>query len=264
MSMVQNSSLSVYTQIATYTVAAEQQQTVLDALLAETSRWVSQQAGFLTANCYPSEDGQRVVYHVEWRTQQDWQNAKLCPEQRVLRARMSAIPGTTLMDTHGYTVPKMVKGPMEAVFMPPWKGEDLVSSHATIPGESQVVLLHGKHTNNTISLVGVTDLPNCGASWHVHMLEDETWHVIDGAYEIQVDENIFRVGPGATVFGPRNHKHTYRYVGESGVGRILAIFTPAGIEDLFIEFNASARAGKQLTREEFLALADRFRIRVLS
>ena len=34
MSMVQNSSLSVYTEIATYTVAAEHQQAVLDALLA--------------------------------------------------------------------------------------------------------------------------------------------------------------------------------------------------------------------------------------
>ena len=67
MAMMQNSSLSVSTQIATYTVSAEHQQAVLDALLAETTRWVSQQAGFLTANCYPSEDGRRVVSHVEWQ-----------------------------------------------------------------------------------------------------------------------------------------------------------------------------------------------------
>ena len=263
MSIVQNSSLSVYTEIATYTVAAEQQQAVLDALLAETNRWVSQQSGFLTANCYPSEDGRRVVNHVEWRTQQDWQNAKLCPEQHAFRARMNAIPGTTLVDTNVYTVPKIVKGPMESVFIPPWNDEDLVSPHSTIQGESQVIILHGKQTNNTISIVGVTDLPNAGPPLHVHTLEDEIWHIIDGEYEFQVDENIFRAGPGVTVLGPRNHKHTYRYLGESGVGRLLTIFTPAGNEDLFIEFNAWARAGKQPTMEEFLELADHFRIRVL-
>src|SRR6266700_501985 len=263
MSMVQNNSLSVYTQIATYTVATEHQQAVLDALLAETNRWVSQQPGFLTANCYPSEDGRRVVYHVEWRTQQDWQNAHQSPEQHMLRARMTALPGTTLVDTHVYTVPKIVKGPMEGVVMLPWNDEDLVSPHAAIPGESQVVLLHGKQTNNTISMMGATNLPNSGPPWHVHTLEDEIWHVIDGEYDIQVDENMFRAGPGATVFGPRNHKHTYRDVGESGVGRILTIFTPAGVEDIFLEFNAWAREGKQPTREEFLELADRFRVRVL-
>jgi len=152
---------------------------------------------------------------------------------------------------------------MEGVVMLPWNDEDLVSPHAAIPGESQVVLLHGKQTNNTISMMGATNLPNSGPPWHVHTLEDEIWHVIDGEYDIQVDENMFRAGPGATVFGPRNHKHTYRYVGESGVGRILTIFTPAGVEDIFLEFNAWARAGKQPTREELLELADRFRVRVL-
>jgi quercetin dioxygenase-like cupin family protein len=149
------------------------------------------------------------------------------------------------------------------VFTLPWNDEDLVSPHATVPGESQVVILHGKQTNNTISLVGVTNLPNFGPPLHVHTLEDEIWHVIDGEYEFQIDENIFRAGPGVTLFGPRNHKHTYRYVGERGVGRLLAIFTPAGIEDFFIEFNAWAHAGKQPTREEVLELADRFRIGVL-
>ena len=104
----------------------------------------------------------------------------------MLRARMSALPGTTLVDTHGYTVPQIVKGPMEAVVMRPWNDEDLVSLHTAIPGERQVVLLHGKQTKNTISLVGVTDLPNAGPPLHVHTLEDEIWHVIDGEYDIQV------------------------------------------------------------------------------
>ena len=44
---------------------------------------------------------------------------------------------------------------------------------------------------------------------------------------------------------------------------MVTIFTPAGIEGLFLAFEAWAAAGKQPTREEFLDLADRFRVDTL-
>ena len=259
MSISQNRTLSVYTEISTYAVAAGQQQTVLDMLLAEIKRWVSQQPGFLTANSYPSADGTRVLSQVEWWTQQDWQNAQQNPERHVSRARLTTIPGTTLVDTNVYTVPKIMKGSMEGVFALPWKDEEIVS-HAGAPGESATVLLHGKQTSNAISVVGATSAPNAGPPLHYHTLEDEIWHVIDGEYEFQVDETIIRAGAGMTVFGPRNHPHKFRSIGESGVGHILIMFTPAGFEGIILELNEWARAGKQPTREELVTQADHYGI----
>lgn len=167
MSMVHHSALDVYTQIETYTVTAEHQQAILDELLAETNRWVSHQPGFLTAHCYPSEDGRRVVSQVEWRTHQDWHNVQRCPEQHVMRVRMRTLPGTTLVGSQGYTVPNLVTGPMEAVLLLPWNEEEQVS-RAAAKAESVVVLLQGNQTNHTLSMVGMTDLPYGSPPLHVH------------------------------------------------------------------------------------------------
>lgn len=263
MSPWQHNASDVLTEMTTYTVAAEHQQTVVEALRAETTRWGRHQPGFLTANSYPSADGTRVIHHVAWRTQADWQQAQHNPERAIAQARMRAIPSADVIDSHRYTAPETVTGPLEASCTRPWTTDALVSPHAAIPGERQVVILQGKQTNQTMSHVGVIDLPQCGAPLHVHTLEDETFHVLDGEYEIQVDEHIYHAGPGVTVFGPRQHPHTYRYLGESGVGRMVAVFTPAGIEDLFLAFDAWARVGKQPIREEFVELADRFRVKTL-
>lgn len=263
MSPWHHSALDVCTEMTTYTVATVRQQTVMEALRAETARWVRHQPGFLTANCYPSADGTRVVHHVAWRTQSAWRAAQHSLELPIFEARLRAIPSIGVVDIHRYAAPETVTGPLEAVFTRPWTEDAVVSPHATIPGERQVVILQGKLTNNTMSVVGVIDLPQCGAPLHVHALEDETFHVLDGEYEIQVDEQVVHAGPGVTVFGPRGHPHTYRYLGESGVGHMVAIFTPAGVEGLFLAFDAWAASGKQPTREEFLDLVARFRVNTL-
>jgi len=259
MSISQNRTLSVCTEISTYAVAAGQQQVVLEMLLAEIKRWVSQQPGFLTASGYPSADGTRVLSHVEWWTQQDWQNARQNSAWQVSHSRLIAIPGTTLVDTNVYTTPKIMQGSMEGVFALPWKDEKIIS-HAGAPGESATVLLHGTQTSNTISIVGATSAPNAGPPLHYHTLEDEIWHVIDGEYEFQVDQKIIRAGAGTTVFGPRNHPHNFRFIGENGVGHILLMFTPAGFEGIFLELNKWASAGKQPTREELVTQADHYGI----
>jgi quercetin dioxygenase-like cupin family protein len=263
MAPAHHSAVDRYAEITTYGVAPEHQQAILDALVAETTRWVSHQPGFLAVNDYPSADGIRVVHSVAWRTVQDWDNAQHSPEQPILWARMQAIPGTTLMDTHGYTTAHTVQGPVEPLFTRPWSADVLVSPHALVAGERQVIIVPGSQTNQTMSVVGVIDLPQCGPPLHVHTLEDETFHVLEGDYAIQVGEQLVRAAPGATVFGPRHHPHGYRYLGESGVGRLLAIFTPAGLEDLFLAFDAWALAGKQPTLEEFSELAGRFQVKVL-
>jgi quercetin dioxygenase-like cupin family protein len=127
-----------------------------------------------------------------------------------------------------------------------------VSPHAAVPGERQVVILQGIHTNQTLSLVVVIDLPRCGAPLHVHTLEDETFHVLDGEYEIQVDEHVVRAGPGVTVFGSRQHPHTYRYLGETGVGRMVTVFTPSGIEDLLDDSTSTSMKESQILQSQHL------------
>ena len=77
-----------------------------------------------------------------------------------------------------------------------------------------------------------------GPPVHIHHNEDEILHVLDGEYEFWLDGQTMCGGPGTSVFLPRGVPHTFRVVGGKQ-GRNLAILTPGGFENFFVE--AAAR-----------------------
>lgn len=56
--------------------------------------------------------------------------------------------------------------------------------------------------------------------------------------------------------GPIQVAHCFRYVGESGVGRLIIMYTPAGIERAFLQHDEWAANGTDVTPEMFKNLAD--------
>lgn len=114
---------------------------------------------------------------------------------------------------------------------------------------------------DTAGLIGVFEsvVPaRRGPPVHVHHNEDELIHVIAEPYEFWLDGETFVKLPGDTVFLPRGVPHTFR-VASDKPGRNLTFFTPAGLEEFFIE--ASER---QLAMPEDMAaiveLGDRYGI----
>ncbi len=252
-----NTALDMYTEIMTYTVIDEQQQAVFNLVLTEGNEWLRLQSGFYSANCHCSEDGTRVVNYVEWRTREDWQNSLKESERETFRKKVQMFGNNILFDSRGYSVPKITKGvmPEQGVIVPMW-GDG--KSDAGTPGENTVIVLSGEQTNNTISMIGVANSPGSGPALHVHTLEDEILHVVEGEFEFQVGENLFRAQPGTTIFGPRNVKHAFRYVGNTGLGRLLVTYTPAGMEGFFIQLQEWSESGKELAPELFVEHIHRY------
>lgn len=118
------------------------------------------------------------------------------------------------------------------------------------------MLLTGAQTNNLISMVGFTNTPGEFNTLHIHTREDEFWHIIDGEFEFQVGEKIFLAEPGSTVFGPRNIQHCFRYAGEHGVGRLIIMYTPAGCERVFMQFDEWAANDIDVTPKMVANLMD--------
>jgi quercetin dioxygenase-like cupin family protein len=76
-----------------------------------------------------------------------------------------------------------------------------------------------------------------GPPIHIHHNEDEVIHVIDGEFEFWLDGAITHGSPGSSVFVPRGVPHTFRVVGDKP-GRALAMLTPGGFEQFFLDVAA--------------------------
>ncbi len=95
-----------------------------------------------------------------------------------------------------------------------------------------------------------------GPPVHIHHNEDEVLHILEGTYEFWLDGETSVAGPGETVFLPRGVPHTFRVVGDKP-GRNLAILTPGGFENFFVE---AAERNLRIPEDmgEVVALAGRY------
>lgn len=73
-----------------------------------------------------------------------------------------------------------------------------------------------------------------GPPLHIHHAEDEILQILEGTVRLVCGETDSIVGPGGFAYLPRGVPHTFWVQGETPA-RMLAIFTPGGIEKLFVD-----------------------------
>ena len=86
-------------------------------------------------------------------------------------------------------------------------------------------------TGAAYSLAVEVTPPHGGLPFHVHHREDEAMYILEGEYEIQSGDHVFRATAGTFVFLPRGVPNRYHNVGEAP-GRFLYITSPGGFEKL--------------------------------
>jgi mannose-6-phosphate isomerase-like protein (cupin superfamily) len=73
-----------------------------------------------------------------------------------------------------------------------------------------------------------------GPPLHIHHAEDEILQILEGIVRIVCGDTDRTLGPGAFAYLPRGVPHTFRVQGDEPA-RMLAIFTPGGVEQMFAE-----------------------------
>lgn len=74
--------------------------------------------------------------------------------------------------------------------------------------------------------------PGSGMGLHRHAFDE--WHfIIEGRYECQLGEEVRTLAPGEMMFAPGGTPHQLTNLGP-GVGRVLAITSPAGVLEAFV------------------------------
>ena len=92
-------------------------------------------------------------------------------------------------------------------------------------------LAETQDTNGAFFLVEATLAPGTEPPQHVHTREDELFYVLEGEFDVYVGEKAFNVKAGECVFMPRFRPHAFVIL--SRRLRLLALFTPAGLEEVF-------------------------------
>ena len=93
---------------------------------------------------------------------------------------------------------------------------------------------------------------------HIHANEDEYFHILEGEHVITVGEVEHTLGPGEGVFAPRGVPHAQRRVWE-GVGRLLLVVAPGGLEGFFRRL-ADADAAGTLGEETYASASAEYGI----
>ena len=92
-------------------------------------------------------------------------------------------------------------------------------------------LAEKKDTDGAFFLVEAMLAPGTEPPPHVHTREDEFFYVLEGEFDVYVGKEAFKMGTGECVFLPRFRPHAF--VIRSPRLRVLALFTPAGLEEVF-------------------------------
>ena len=101
-------------------------------------------------------------------------------------------------------------------------------------------LAEKKDTNGAFLLVEAILAPGTESPPHVHTREDELFYVLEGEFDVYVGERAFNIKAGECVFMPRFKPHAF--VIRSAQLRLLALFTPAGLEDVFRGMSSPAKS----------------------
>lgn len=113
-----------------------------------------------------------------------------------------------------------------------------------MPGRVRTeVHLTGGDTDGSFCLL--VDHPPAGWSLpaHLHRGVAETIHVLDGEFEMTVNDHRSRLTAGETLHVPADAVHSGGNIGSMPARRIV-IFSPAGMEDFFLETGKPSAGGE--------------------
>ena len=101
-------------------------------------------------------------------------------------------------------------------------------------GFQTTILLAGADTASSSALLDIRVPANAGPPPHIHTREDEVYLIKRGIFQFFMDGICMQAGPGATVYMPKGHMHTFKNISHQTGEQLLFVY-PAGLEQFFRE-----------------------------
>ncbi|MFC3159498.1 Mannose-6-phosphate isomerase, cupin superfamily [Chryseobacterium arachidis] len=119
-----------------------------------------------------------------------------------------------------------------------------------VAGGNYRILISGKETNNSYSVIEMTVPPGGGPPPHSHPKIQETFYVLEGEVEFKTEHGKAMVSKGGFVTIPFGGAvHCFKNI-SSSVAKLLCTVMPAGLEEIF------EAVGEPVAENEFLPIPE--------
>ena len=108
----------------------------------------------------------------------------------------------------------------------------------TILGHEVQVRLEAAETGGTHYVFDLTTPPGLGIPPHVHGLEDELLLIVEGEFDVWLDGEVTRAGPGSLVHLPRGVPHGFTNVGSTDGRTFWTVMPGESFSQFFDELSA--------------------------
>ena len=102
-----------------------------------------------------------------------------------------------------------------------------------VPGHKITQKVSGAETNGAYSMLEV-ELDGDGPPLHIHNAEDESFYVLEGEIDLQIEDRKINATAGSFTLVPKGTVHTFAQVGQQPA-KFLVTYSPAGFENFFDE-----------------------------
>lgn len=110
---------------------------------------------------------------------------------------------------------------------------------AWVVGDLYTVKASGEDTGGAFTLIEVMVPSQSGPPPHRHTREDEAFYVLEGKFEIHLDDERLTAGPGSWVQMAKGSLHHFKNIGPTPA-KMLILATPAGLDQFFLEAGRKA------------------------
>ena len=117
----------------------------------------------------------------------------------------------------------------EKIYVPAGEGK----SYDVIGGDHVVIKATGEQTGGMATILETTVPAGGGPPRHLHERESETFYVLEGEFEFEIDGDKYNLKQGDFFAAPANVPHQFRNTATSP-SKLLVVCQPAGFEN-FIE-----------------------------
>ena len=139
---------------------------------------------------------------------------------------------------------------------------------AWVVGDHYTVKASGQDTGGAFTLIEVLVPPQSGPPPHLHHREDEAFYVLEGEFEVHVDNERLVATAGSWITLARGSVHHFKNISPRPA-KMLILATPAGLDQFFLEAGREAEdtspesgAATSDDRARLLAIAPKYGIEI--